>query len=234
MLHQKVRNEFSVRFYRWALQDTLREIAAGFPLVGLVKGSQAKSVIRFFESLSETDRIATARSLVKRGNPVGADLVTESLTKREELLIEQYMSRLFELSSPYFGEIATPSRKRASRGALRAALKQVLPEVCGSIVHRDSAAIWVHSTPIGPWVVVTEVDTGGTPTQLSYHHYITLSSNPADHLSAALVSLLGWIGIGMTEWDMLSASEEQDAAKALGVICQHFISAVPFLLDGLL
>jgi hypothetical protein len=232
MIDEGTRDQFAVRFYRWSVETTIREVSEGFPLVGLVNGQLARSVIDYFYSIRDADKMSAARRLVKRSHPRGAELCGESMTDAEKGWYEAYRLKVSELSSAYLNEIVLPSRKRANKRALRAAVKAVLPAICGDIVQRDSASLWVHARAIGTWTVLTEVDLGGSPIQLSYHHYIARSTNDADRLGG-LISLLVWMGISMTEWDLVSESEESSAAQALGRICEHFMNAVPSLLDGL-
>ena len=91
---------------------------------------------------------------------------------------------------------------------------------------------WRYRTPIGPWILETYIDVGGSVHQPAYSDNIR--TRPPRPFKDGL-SLLGWLGFGggHTTWSQLTAPDVAAAAKALMRICAHFMNAAPALVSGL-
>lgn len=90
---------------------------------------------------------------------------------------------------------------------------------------------WQYETKIGPWTVLTRIDTGGRFHQLTYDHCIILSNEKRlmEH-----ISILSWLGIsGQTLWRDLQKDDAETTADTVAQIVRHFMQAIPNLLQGL-
>jgi hypothetical protein len=74
------KDEFAVRYYRWAREDFRREIGQGFPLLGSIKGTAALRLLAAMESLGPDEQVRFADALVKRFHPRATELLNEPLT----------------------------------------------------------------------------------------------------------------------------------------------------------
>ncbi len=53
---QPVRDQFVLRFYRWALEESQREFSEGFPLVRQIKSLSAIRFLDFAERLDDREK----------------------------------------------------------------------------------------------------------------------------------------------------------------------------------
>ena len=233
-MEERLTNEFRVRFYRWALNDAVREIKEDCPLIRSVRGIAASAFLEFLDSRSEHQRIDLITSLVKRMHPGALELCGDSLGTSDHELIDGYFNALGETRSRYVDQYMFTITKRASKPKLRTLVKQELLGVCGPIARKDSSDLWDHAENVEGWAVFTSIDLGGTA-RLRYGHYIRESLDSTGNLNGVgFLNLLEWIGITSgTNWDLLCDGEEEDAAKALANICNHFMNALRMLLGGL-
>lgn len=228
------RDEFLVRFYRWAFSDALREIKEDCPLIKSVRGTAASIFIEYIDSFSKEQRADLIKALVKRMHRPALELCNESLDEHEQGLIDAYLSGAREISGRYVDQFVFTLGKKASKRKLRTLVTQEILGVCGPIVNRDSNDLWDHAQPIEGWKVLTEIDLGGRA-RLRYGHYIQGPVEQSGNLNGVgFIRLLEWMGISSgTEWNLLCEGEEEEAATSLKRICAHFMNALPPLLEGI-
>jgi len=236
----EAQREFAVRYYWWAKEEIKREVRENFPLLGAFKNRTG----RFFpniQSSSPDEVVVLMTALLKRTMASAITIAGDCFTEDEKQLVERYFqspivgsARDFELTEM---ELARAKGIYADRRLLRSAIKDELTPILGSRIFRRSSATWVHTTEINGWMVNTDIDTGGRYHQLSYSHYITdhevttLSNHP--NLNEFPISVLSWLGLGGTQWSMLTPSDVPDVVKSLSAYCSLFMSVVPKLLSGL-
>lgn len=49
-------------------------------------------------------------------------------------------------------------------------------------------------------------------------------------LSPRVINFLGWLGLGVTEWDFLMEEDLTLASKIVSELIRHFLNAIPDLL----
>ena len=230
--------EFAVNFYRWALKDAEREFAGGFPFLRRIKYTAVADYLEFVKKLSGSDKRPFRVGMVKRCHSQGVFLAGDSPTAAEETLTEQYLNRN-KVKDPLLGSVlvlshaeekrareaaAGTKRYRIDRQKLRAALKEKLAPILGdSTEHFGGTILWKYSTVVGQWTVETWIDTGTRLTQFSYSH--TVSLRPQVRLIEG-TSILAWLGIHPTNWDLLTNKDIPSAAELVADLSAHFIGAV--------
>lgn len=83
-------DEFAVRYYRWALEDTSREVRENFSLLRSIKSALPIRAVAFLESFPDADRLGAATAPVKRFHPRALMLSGESLDAADREIDERY------------------------------------------------------------------------------------------------------------------------------------------------
>jgi hypothetical protein len=236
--------EFAVEFYRWALKDAEREFSNGFPFLRRIKYTAVTDYLEFVNALSPSKKQPFQVGMVKRSHREGAFLADDGLTMEEQTLTEHYLNRNKD-HDPLLGSVRVLSRaeqkrvKELSAGetkyqidrkGLRASLKEKLAPILGDSIEKlGSNALWRYSTPIGKWTVETWLDTGTRLAQFSYSH--TVSLRPEVRLVEG-TSILAWLGIHSTSWDLLTDADIPAAAALVAEVSSHFLDAMSKLAGG--
>jgi hypothetical protein len=222
---QPIRDQFQLRFYRWAREDSAREFREGFPFVRAIRNPTSLRFLEFVARLSEVERRALSSALVKRAHQRGVELSQDFPTADEDGILELYQrySRIGERP-------AARSLKRSDQAALRRVLRNKLPPVMGvpaDVSHNRE--VWTFHKEIGCWTIRTWIDTGGRRL-LEYSHSINAHDSVPLHDNT---SVLSWLGITHSRW---SGSENSNAAEISECVIDaylHFTSAASKLLNEL-
>lgn len=229
------RDQFAVRYYRWALEDFRREVREGLPLLRTIKGSFAVRAVTYMDSFGG-DQLRLATALVKRAHPKALTLVGESPSPEEEALIAGYDNgtrlRTREEDEYNAALLADAPRLKINRGRFLSVIKEQLAPVFGNEGEPFSTKDeWRYQTGIGEWTVQTYIDVGGSVHQLAYSHAIRAAEHR--YLNEN-VSIFRWLGIGgQTSWNLLTDADTSAAALSISRVCAHFVRAAPDLLSGL-
>ncbi len=228
--------EFQKRYYQWSLQNWEKEIREDFQLLRTINSPMAQRPLRVMESLSTQDRHDMAITLVKRRTiPSVLDKFNESFSSQDKQRLEKFMQLWDEESvkealnwSRYY---ATQKRTHRIKSKLTKAITSSLKQILGEEYEDWGGGEWRYRTDIGPWRVITHIDTSGQSCQLYYHHDICA----AEHVYLSEnISILNWLGISSeTEWTRLSNSDIEPTSQALTTIIKYFMDAAPKLLEGL-
>lgn len=236
--------EFAVKFYRWAQGDAEREFSEGFRFLRRIQCTAVTDYLEFVSKLSGNDKRLLRVGLVKRSHRQGVFLAGDSLTAAEQTLTEKYLDRN-KMLDPLLGsmrvlgraqeerakELAAGTKKyQIDRHKLRVALKAKLAPVLGSSTKNfGGKVLWRYSTAIRKWTVETWLDTGTRLTQFSYSH--TVSLRPEVRLVEG-TSILAWMGIYSTSWDLLTDADIPMAAALVAEVSSHFLDAMSKLAGG--
>ena len=228
---QNLGNQFTVAFYRWALEDFRREIREGFPFLRRIK--QRYLLFRqlpAIESLPPDDQQQLASALVKRFHAGAARSVGETISAEEWRVYDWYMSDIARIRPEEF-RLDPQMLSKVNRKQFAALLKEELEPVLGDDVEPFGQNVWRYWTPIRDLTILTYVDVGGQYHQLMYSQALTTRGTP---YTPTGTSILAWLGISsQTMWNLLTDSDTSETAKSLALLCSHFMHAVPSLLDGL-
>jgi len=233
-----IQKAFTLEFYRWALKDAQREYSEGFPLLRRIKSTTMTEYLEFVDKLSTSEKRNLRIGMVKATHVEGAFLAGNKLTESEDKLIKRHQEqnrRFDRLLGPIsvlsrseekrMKELPSGSKKyQIDRQELRAVLKKELSPILGEHIETFGSNLeWQYSKPVGSWTVSTWVDTGGRLAQLSYHHVVSL--RPHVYL-VDYTSILSWLGIPGTYWNLLTKADIPHAAKSVALLTSHFIKAI--------
>jgi hypothetical protein len=240
------RREFAERHHRWALADAKRETNQDLPFVRKIKNQTVYRFLEMIEPLGREERLRLLTGLVKRSYNVRPGHTPEIITPEEKLLIDRY-------SEYDHGEIFPGLRVRLpivrdgkhkhlrvegerfklakiNRKALHGAIVEKLRNVCGGTLKSYGAGSSSYfESGVGSWIMRTEFTMGSKFWHFDYSHRLVTRMNIA---VGEEISLLRWLGIGQTSWELQDESQVADAVEALGNICAHFLREAPGFLKG--
>jgi hypothetical protein len=222
---QPIRDQFLLRYYRWALRESKKEFSQGFPLVRQIKGPSAIRFVHFADHLDGLEKERLSSALVKRFHERAVELTNEFSSPVEQSLLDQFLNRGNPDAPPEI-DIGGFSHARF-RARL---LKKLVPVLGDPIETVRNGEISIHKTMIRCWTLSTWIDMGSGP-RLRYSHAI--SAREPVHLQDN-ISILSWMGISsQTDWSYLKEGEMEQAGESLVQLCSQFLSAVPELLESL-
>ena len=236
---EKARHVFDERFYRWAIADWKREINEGFPFIKLLDEREKRLTLKIMENFdSREEQLIFAKSMVKRITP--EDVVkrcNDEFTDKERQYAQLYLNIVTNATMGLIdiGEFEIHERfqegPKLNRRRLRQRIIEVLTPIYGKEYEDLGGGEWRYHSQIGPWQVKTHIDTGGQYHQICYHHNIIAREHV--YLKEN-ISLFLWYGIGsQTDWKFLIEDDTELVANALARFCEHFMNAIPKLLEGL-
>ena len=234
----QAKEEFVVRFYRWAAGDFEREVRQGLPFVASIKSGPTLRFLEIWKLLSQEERVRVQSAFLKWAHPEAVEITGEYQTPEEKEIFERYRVSCRE-DSVLEREIwrrrfaGQGPVKKINRRRFAARTKQELQAILGDHLRLMTTTDLHYETTIGPWTVKTWVTIGQPP---SYFHFIVAQDHV--YLQERHIDLLSWLGIpggqGGLFWDcILDDDDAEGAAISIGMLCGHFLRAVPSLLEGL-
>jgi hypothetical protein len=119
---------------------------------------------------------------------------------------------------------------RINRKALHRTIVEKLRNVCGGTLKSYGAGSSSYfENAMGPWILKTEFNTVSRFFHFDYSHRLV---TPTGVTVAQSISVLQWLGIGQTSWELEDESQVTDAVDVLGSICTHFLHEAPSFLKG--
>jgi hypothetical protein len=242
-------DEFALRYYRWSLSDSERELEEDFPLVRRIKSSIALLFLDFAESSKRQNTRKLMTGNIKRFNPRGAELAGDSVNDEEGAVRQEFLDYLTpevvlqgqRLTSKRVSPRASlireqefAGRSRIERKTLKQALVRSLEPLLAK-PERAPAAGLHYWLPVDGWHLATSLDLSGRK-QLYYGHWIS-ARRRIDSCSTNLqpaISLLSWCGIHPnTSFDLIQEHEIDEVATSIREMCEHFLQHTTELLSGL-
>ncbi len=222
---QPIRDQFLVRFYNWAKEDSRREFTEGFPFIRQIRNLATLRFLHFAESLQKRERTVLSSALLKRSHQRAIELEHDFPTDEEEAVLNRYSN----WNEDQAWELGSQSH-RINKAKFRKMLSNKVAPILGIPIevapNRETS---VYRTQISCWAVRTWIDTGGRRL-VGYSH--SVEARESVHLHDN-ISILSWLGIAQTDWAYVRESEEGQVVGCLAELCTHFLIAVPKLLDGL-
>jgi hypothetical protein len=237
---------FSERLYNWALEEWRQEISQDFPFLREMEKRKVvgvHEVLEIMKTFEKDQQWLMARALVLHMFRHFSASLSDRLTERDKQLLElsRDMRRKIqgdEDASAYFKWLAAKNKLKKPK------LRKYIINTVGPILGEknkewSSPSEFVYLTPIGPFLIMTRIDTGGRSNQLSYHHTIVDAGYPDAIVSKQtpkppLCNLSSWWGVVVPPiWDNLLDEDAEPVAKLLAEIIAHFMNAAPKLLEGL-
>lgn len=222
---------FDIRYYHWQIAEWEREIQDGYPLLRLVKEDL---MIEIMNGLDDDKKMIMAKALVKDGiNDEYLVKVGEKHTEEEKKCIEHFVEESRRLRRIIACQTYIEERNyhiKIDKKKFKQFIIEAVSPILGDNIENQGGGVFVYSTSIGEWKIFTEIDIGGSHHNLSYGH--TIKSAKGKRL-AHDISVLAWFGICQTQWRHLSNDDLKPTAESLAIVCQHFMAAVPKLLEGI-
>jgi hypothetical protein len=233
---RSIETEILLRFYRWARKDAEREVRDGYPLLGRIESSATKMFLEYMALVSEEEQLRIVLILLKRVHDIAVEESGELLTDEEKGIISDYIQ--FQLNHPLLDRQEPLIRFRVPRRALglppRSKLRtrdfsrkikaELAPVFYGS-VERHGANDLFYENAHNKWTVQTSVHTGRPP-----HYFHSIRASWRVVLTTTITS---WLGVGDGAWDLLYEDNSNAAAETIAALTDHFLKAVPELLEGL-
>jgi len=238
MTFREAQEEFAVRHYLWAREESRMEVERGFPLLKRMDISICRRYLRRMAQLSPEDQRAFSTLLVKRFHPQAMKLLgEEALTGEEVAEIKRYTAgHAVELDpvEEAFSQrqLAGDPTTKLDRKRFKKIAKECLTPVLGHEDGWGGGGTWRYVKPVGNLEVQTYLDTGGTHHQLCYSHRIIFSGHQT---LIEQTSVMFWLGLGggATYWHDLEDSKAEATAHLLAELCDHFLEVAPRLLKGI-
>ena len=231
-----IETEIRSRFYRWAMRDAEREVREGFPLLGRIESATVKIFLNYMSEFGEDAQLEIALALAKRVHEFSTKRNDDALTMRERRLVQEYIQFVLNFPGRDIEEgfirfwiprrrVGFPTRPKLKRKQFLRRLDETLKPVFVGYTERLGAEDISFESNYDKWTVRTSVYVGRPP---SYLHWIT-----ADWREVLATTITSWLGVGDGSWDVLYEDQSAGAAETFGVLCAHFMTAVPELLEDL-
>jgi hypothetical protein len=229
-----VATSFHARFFHWVEREWEAEVQARFRRLSSVPSVEAEAFVSVLEETA-LDRIAVLTKALNKSRPMGSNAVVGDLTggvsAEERNEVDTFRKAAWTRMSVnrLTGPGGSWTVARARKAVLRKALHDSLRDLAGDFEEFGGNDEWRYRRSVGAWTVYTHVDMSDRQQQLIYHHSIRHGDGRPLLES---VSLMSWLGIiGSTRWNTLATGHEDEAAALLRELCEHFLAALPALLE---
>jgi hypothetical protein len=233
---ETVRNRFSMRYYRWALEDARREVREDFSLMRKVKQSNLNSLLNWLELYSLKEQMEYFTAMIKHSHHKAASVAGATVSPQEEALIQK--SRIIWMSptkvrTDILQQKVVGTWRRCNQKKIALLVRKHAEPMLGKDVESSGTHGCRYQTDVPGFIIYTCINFGGRSADISYYQLIT---TPSGEKVKHSISLLAWLGIGETVWTDLTEADIEPAAEAVVEICRHFLNAARSLLtklDGL-
>lgn len=231
-----VKQEFSVRYYRWSMDYAQREAANSFPVLRSIKNVGVYHALSRLEPLKPEQRTVAVSALVKRFHAQAAILAGQPATEDEQDWIDGWNNSYRKFSFRYQlfkrrkQEKAVKQQPVDLKVLAKSLHKQVSP-ILGKRIE-ITRKTRVYESYIAGWRIETYIDLGlFREPIIGYWQRIWGEYPFALH---EFISPLSWMGISSgTIWEQLTADDVEPAISSMVQLCSEFMNALPSLLDGL-
>jgi hypothetical protein len=234
MQRQVMQDEFSLRYYHWAIRDFQREIYDEFPFLSNIKGLASYRLLNIMKQLHQQDQIEYASILVRRSHKRASEIIGNQLNGEEKSLWQSRSRMIFSPNKLINDNCEfQPKPANLNKKKLKFLVRDKLQLIMGNMYESEGYLLNYKVQLNKYWNLHTSIRIGG-PSKLEYFHLICSSSQESFHLGPlAGIDLLRWFGIAGTTWDLISEVEIESAVDCLSLICVHFMQVAPGLVDGL-
>jgi hypothetical protein len=236
--------EFATRYYRWALEQWRLEVDLDLPTLRSITGPMATDTLLAFERLGREERLSVGLALVRHLNKETLTDLGEEYTTQDEQLVKAHFQRTsiesarrrwgippIDAGDPWH-PVMTMHRPAKAVALLRKEVRRAVEPIVGQDLYRFDPRRWRYRTPVGRWVILTEVFFRGGLSDLAYSHEIRFGEDSVS--MCRFISVQEWLGVSSaatTGWVLSSADEIPAVAATLATLCQRLIGAAPSLLS---
>jgi hypothetical protein len=100
-------DNFSLRYYQWAIRDAVREVHEEYRLIKGIRGASALSAIEYLESLDKSQQVEIIQIFVRAKHSRAAAQYRESLADYEQEIHNSAQGAIVKLQSHYFSDYDT-------------------------------------------------------------------------------------------------------------------------------
>ena len=239
------REEFAVRYLRWAEGEVHQEIDNDFSRIRMVRSRWVLHYLDFMESLSRARRLTAAIALLRSSvvHRTAREILNLQLSETDLEYGRAFQGRLLPINLRSESEERLYSGTKADDFRIdRVAFEKILIEECSklSLLQQVPGYACRFQLQIGKWFLQTSIDVHSVY-QLRYSHTITARSAQMsfkDHCPVQLkeggVNVLNWLGVHpATEYTQLRPEDLTQTARFVAEMTRHFVKHAPVLLSGL-
>jgi hypothetical protein len=210
---------FEIRYYRWGLDQALRDSREGFPRLRLVNGAVATANYRYLAGLGDDEREALIRAMAKRFHPRAVELEGESMLQAEERLLDRKDTAIWTM-----GNLSRPIGTRGARaGGIRKGIRAVSARI-GERLEESKSSERFEQRSAG-WSVRTVVVYSSNPSYIQF----VLGAN--EKYLRDGISILSWLGVaGQSAWDLAFEGQEANTSASMVRAATYFLDAAQGLL----
>ncbi|KAF3886437.1 MULTISPECIES: hypothetical protein [Nostocales] len=222
-----LKEQFKKQYFHWSLSDATREVNESFPFLRKINNNWAADALTAMISLKKLEQLKASQALVKYANWDSLD--SENILMDNEMSIlyntrcKEIRSESTDTSLSSYRQVLTIKRKQ-----LRNLIKTKIKPIVGSVIESDRDC-WKHQVKFDNWQIITYVELDDD--RLSYWHHI--SDAETGIFVMGTTHILGWLGIGETYWNIFTDADAFNAIEALFSVCEHFMKALPIILNNL-
>jgi hypothetical protein len=229
------RKEFSQRFYQWSIDDWKREITEGFPFIKMADEDHKRFWLKIMDNCkTQEEQFAFIKALIKKG--ISKEILescNDEFTEKDRRYVQLYHHIVNNVTMGLIdiGKFDIIQRYEAgpklNQRRFRKCIKKALVPVFGAEYEDWDPGEWRYHTLIGPWKVITHIIAEGGIPQLEYFHDIIASEHVYLSENPCILPCFSKV------WLYLIDDDIEPTVYALARFCEHFMNAVPKLLDGL-
>ena len=224
------RKELDHRLYCWALEEWKREIASDFALLRTMNDCGVRVTLKLMEERDRDSQLFLAAALVKRNWRRRLDEWQETYSDEEKKLEQLYLDEFMRARHKTLSDIQRQGRgKRVTPGKVISMIREPLQTVLNSKCKKEGEG-WEFETVLGQWTVRTTFSVEAKECYLDYYHNIWGPDNFWILDGGNFASLLG---AGGRWWEYEGESDLPLLGESIARACDHFLSAVPKLVEGL-
>ena len=246
----EAQQEFQIRFYYWSTSEFEKEINQSFPILNTFENGPIWETHQFMTQINKSEQLALAKGLVKRSHPKVINLLGETFSDEEKLLLNQLDNFRSQFHVPVKTDLSSPKFKHVSKNKLRKAIEIAFTKAYGSRCFKilTIAEGWdpFFEMKFSGWIVSTSFSFGHYQSMIGYQHSIGSEAKvptqgyppecwpPTMRLGGSLSLLGAGFGIsGQSQWVSLKKEDVEKACDMAIRCCDRFFEAVPQLLKGL-
>ena len=229
---QKLRDEFLLRQYYWALEEVQEELRSNFSIARRIKGYGVTKFVDFVDRLPHDQKVTYLQSRVRANYPKACQLIGKKLFGEDQNPSGFYFRKIQEDKNRSWNYRKLQEDKgKAKAKNIKEAVKKSLHLIFGDPYSIDGSNLEFRFT-IGSWLIKTFVFVD-RKNLLHYMHVIPILSQDIPYLPLLASNYLAILGIAATKWDLITDEDVPEASDVLTLVCDRFLNALPSMLNGL-
>lgn len=245
-LLQAAREEYSLRYFDWCLQQIRVAADNNFREVRAISGSQAALLTDFIEEFGrdEAEKVCVAR--LKKINQRVLELRGQQM-RPDDIATAQRLTVFNRISESGLSVARIPKSIRArwdeicvqrpepppDIAEIRTVLENKLAKKLGTPSKSSGRGLLEFQHKIKEWIIFTTVES--REDTIRYTHIVCglPDIGPNTGIIETSISYLAWLGLPGTEWNYVMRSDLEPIGSQILRFTEIFLSAAPKLLSGI-